>query len=120
MDDGEDKVESPTEVSNASSSENYTIAGLKSQIDELKRELETVRKKLHKAEFERDNAQKNSENLKSEVKALSKKLQEERKKNAERKGKNNGEQIQGSFLQKASRAKGGVGVTYNVAVGSWE
>lgn len=105
MDDGEDKVESPTEVSNASSSENYTIAGLKSQIDELKRELETVRKKLHKAEFERDNAQKNSENLKSEVKALSKKLQEERKKNAERKGKNNGEQIQGREVCKLNQNK---------------
>lgn len=88
MEDGDDKVESSTEVSNDAAAQYDRISDLNSQIDELKRELEAVKKKLQKAEFERDSAQRNAENLKREVKELSKKLQEERKKAAESRRKN--------------------------------
>lgn len=98
MDDSDDKVESSTEVPNASTYDNNTIAGLNGQIDELKRELESVKKKLLKTEFERDNALKNAQNLKSEVKELSKKLQEERKKNLENKRKDDSRRIQGWLI----------------------
>jgi len=105
MDDSDDKVESSTEVPNASTYDNNTIADLNGQIEELKRELESVKKKLLKTEFERDNALKNAENLKSEVKELSKKLQEERKKKLENKRKDDSKRIQDEEASRLNQNK---------------
>ena len=103
MEDGDDKVESSTEVSSDAVAQYDRISDLNNRVDELKRELGALKKKLHKAEFERDSAQRNAENLKREVRELSKKLQEERKKTAESRRENsdalqNCKDIRGSLL----------------------